>query len=359
MLPPSCTTEGAEKFDGMMERCFRMLAGGYLNTKFSRAPATRETQGCGKTVPWVRTNLRENIAAAAFLAFSSASNRLCKVFLPGPTKDLKTYDAAIDAHRKWSLSCPPPRIIQFSVFCSKKTSPQKARTDAIHEAVQNGIPLGDTRRQAFRASMAVPGAKAWVYCAPCPRLQTSIESRKLSIWLQYYCQVPMFPAYTLCPRHNFPDTLYEHGDHLMHCRHGAQRINRHDRQVTLLARDLAKAACHPTVEPREGLHRTRPDIRAIGNSGGTDYFDVAFVNPLAPINRRARVFNPLTSLNAARNAKHRRYHSFLATSARGRLAPVPISTLGGWHPNAYAVLTEVARNVAVRAVETYGKVGGA
>ena len=43
--------------------------------------------------------------------------------------------------------------------------------------------------------------------------------------------------------------------------HGTQR---HDAQVKLLARDLAKAACHPFVEERPiGRHTERPGIRAL------------------------------------------------------------------------------------------------
>lgn len=42
------------------------------------------------------------------------------------------------------------------------------------------------------------------------------------------------------------------------------------------------------------------------------------------------------------------------SSAKSRLVPVPISTLGGWHPDAYVVIAEIARGVAVRAVERRG-----
>ena len=42
-----------------------------------------------------------------------------------------------------------------------------------------------------------------------------------------------------------------------------------------MARDLAKAARPPVVEERPvGRHRERPDIRALGRSGGTELFDV-------------------------------------------------------------------------------------
>ena len=63
---------------------------------------------------------------------------------------------------------------------------------------------------------------------------------------------------------------------------GPHRIRRHDAQVKLLARDLAKAARHPVVEERSvGRHRERPDIRALGRSGGTELFNVTICNFLS------------------------------------------------------------------------------
>lgn len=38
---------------------------------------------------------------------------------------------------------------------------------------------------------------------------------------------------------------------------------------------------------------------------------------------------------------------------KGRLVPIAISTHGGWHLNACAVLADVARNLMVRVMETY------
>ena len=63
-----------------------------------------------------------------------------------------------------------------------------------------------------------------------------------------------------------------YGDHLLYCETGPHRIRRHDAQVKLLAKDLAKAARHPDVDERPvGRHRERPGIRALGRSGGTEF----------------------------------------------------------------------------------------
>lgn len=55
-------------------------------------------------------------------------------------------------------------------------------------------------------------------------------------------------------------------------------------------------------------------------------------------------------------SKLRRYEAFIATSNRGKLVPIPISILGGWHQDAYTFLFGITRNVAVRAIESYGNI---
>ena len=93
------------------------------------------------------------------------------------------------------------------------------------------------------------------------------------------------------------NTAHLYGDHLLYCERGCHRIRRHDAQVRLLAGDLAKAARHPIVEERPlGRHRERPDIRALGRTGGTDLFDVTICPPLSQARIRDAVQNPLNIL---------------------------------------------------------------
>ena len=74
--------------------------------------------------------------------------------------------------------------------------------------------------------------------------------------------------------------------------------------MKLLARDLAKAARHPVVEERPvGRDRGRPDIRALGRSGGAELFDVTICHPLSLARIRDVVENPLNLLKAAWTVK--------------------------------------------------------
>ena len=107
-----------------------------------------------------------------------------------------------------------------------------------------------------------------------------------------------------------------------------------------VARDLGKAARHPVVEERPvGRHRERTDIRSLGRSGGTEFFGATICHPLSQARIRDVIENPLNLLKAAWTAKVSRFDSMLQAAETGlKLLPVPLSTLGGWHPGAYRAL---------------------
>lgn len=61
--------------------------------------------------------------------------------------------------------------------------------------------------------------------------------------------------------------------------------------------------------------------------------------------------NPLSILNAARSGKFTRFRSYMSTlGPYHRLVPIPLSTLGGWHPEAHKVALGLAAAIASRAV---------
>ena len=99
-----------------------------------------------------------------------------------------------------------------------------------------------------------------------------------------------------------------YGDHLLYSEKAPHRFRRHDAQVRLLARDLAKAARHPVVEERPvERHWERHDILALGGSGGTELFDDTISHLLRQARIRDVSGNPLNLLKAAWTAKVSRY----------------------------------------------------
>ena len=158
-----------------------------------------------------------------------------------------------------------------------------------------------------------------------------------------------------CTRPQYAAVLDIYGDHLLYCEGGSHRIRRHDAQVRLLAGDLAKAARHPIVEEMPlGRHRERPGIRALGRTGGTDLFDVTICHPLSQARIRDAVQNPLNILKAAWAGKVSRYAAMVHEAGRSvQLLPVPIFTLGGWHPDAHRALCSVATTIAAHGMSTF------
>lgn len=86
------------------------------------------------------------------------------------------------------------------------------------------------------------------------------------------------------------------------------------------------------------------------------HFRCHIIQSLTPSNTTSlRTHRPLCPLNATRNAKQRRYNSLIATQSRVRPVHVSISNLVVRHHYSCEVLNEVARNLILRAMNTYGK----
>ena len=110
-----------------------------------------------------------------------------------------------------------------------------------------------------------------------------------------------------------------YGDHLVYSERGFHRIRRHDAQVRLLARALAKAARHPVVEERPlGRHRERPEIYELGRSGGTELFDVTICHFLSQARIRDVVENSTFEGSMDRQTFQILQH---APSGRNRVQP--------------------------------------
>ena len=63
--------------------------------------------------------------------------------------------------------------------------------------------------------------------------------------------------------------------------------------------------------------------------------------------------NPLTLLKSAGNEKIRRLRRVLHASATvAKLFPMPLSTLGGWHPEAYRAMGTIAVNIASKTLSS-------
>ena len=162
--------------------------------------------------------------------------------------------------------------------------------------------------------MKFPEAKTWIQCRPPEILKTCIPHDHFRVWIQYFCQVPLFQRGSRCARPQCASVIEIYGDRLLQCERGTHRRARNDEQVQLLVGVLSKAALHPVLEPRPlGRHREISDIRAINSHGASDLIDTTFCHPLTPARIRDSVQNPLRILKAAWSARLARYVSVLET----------------------------------------------
>ena len=131
-------------------------------------------------------------------------------------------------------------------------------------------------------------------------------------------------------------------------------MRRLDAQVRRLEADLFKAAGHPVVEPLPfGRHKARPDITALGSKGGPDVFDIIFCHPFSPSRVRDGMENALNLLKKAWYEKIRIFGRVLPESTTAmRLFLIPLSTLGGWHPDSYRAMGSIAVNIASRTLKS-------
>ena len=117
-------------------------------------------------------------------------------------------------------------------------------------------------------------------CRPSSGYGTCIPNHHFKVWLQHFCQLPLFEPGAWCTRPQCALVLDIYLYDLLYCERGSHSIRRQDAQVRLLAGNLAIAARHPIVEERPlGRHTERPDIHALGGTGGTDLFDVTICHP--------------------------------------------------------------------------------
>lgn len=356
-VPPEDCIEAAKRYDQMVGECLRQIVGGVLpeeTIRELRLPLNSEkpTFGIGLTSA-------VSIASSAFISSHILIQDLLTKLVTMPSVPEYAQDESIiRAHLDWKSrvhDAPTPK----SLFEERKS--QKWLSGQVHLRTIDEVTKGNERTQAFRSSLGLRGSKDWLKCQPSTGLRTYISDRDFRVWLKFYCRIPIIPENTTCPRRKCTAPLDRYGDHLLFCQSGLQfnacpRNWRHDCQVRLIATELCKAARRPMVEPHHEQHCSRPDIKAMGTAGGTDYLDVTIAHPLSSAQRiTSLINNPSGLLVNACTAKLRIHAEFIRRAGTSsRLLPVALTTLGGWHHTAHRFLQTVADDHASRSCLSRG-----
>ena len=245
----------------------------------------------------------------------------------------------------------------LSEFNKGESSPsQKDLTKLLHRKAWHDIPRGDERTRAFRATLALPGAKDWAKATPSPRTLTHAANSHFRTWLKFYFRMPIRNrGSATCSRGACSKELDMYGDHSLMCNYAsltgrATRNLRHDRQVQLLADDLRRACRSPRIEPKEQhIAHTRPDIRAIGRDGGDDIIDVSMAHTFGSESMCKRtISNPTTILRSRYEAKMRKHTPLLQNQTGGRIVPIIFAVSGGREPRSYEYVRTLVRELNAR-----------
>ena len=130
---------------------------------------------------------------------------------------LTTYGAAQQAYETWSAQCEQQSVLPFQAFTDERTPKQNKITALVHQKKVQEIPPGSARTRIMRSSVKLPEAKTWANCGPSTGYATYMPHHHFNIWLQYYCQVPLFQPGTRCQRPQCAAVMDTYGDHLLYC----------------------------------------------------------------------------------------------------------------------------------------------
>ena len=185
-------------------------------------------------------------AASAFFISAASSNNLVDATLGDQTPHgLTTYEAAQGAYEAWSAQCEQQSVLPFQAFTGERPPNQHKITALVHQKKVQEIAPGSARTRIMISSLKLSEAKTWANYSPSTGYATYIPHHHSNVWLQYYCQVPLFQPGTRCQRPQCAAVMDTYGDHLLYCKRGPHRIWRHDAQVKLLAAGTLKSCTSP------------------------------------------------------------------------------------------------------------------
>ena len=138
-------------------------------------------------------------------------------------------------------------------------------------------------------------------------------------------------------------------DHAIACGMEGERIARHNRLRDMLFQVCSQAALSPVKEERALIpgREARPaDVLLPSWHQGQDTaLDVTVVSPLQLALVEKAAEQPGAALTHAFDRKQRQ--SFEDCKAEGvHFSPLPVETLGGWHPQAISIIRKLGRQLA-------------
>ena len=194
VTPVECCMDGAKLYDTLVEETLRTMVGGTLDTiVFKELQLPTKPTSAEVPTPGLGLTSAVTTAPSAFLAPAASCNALVGSMLGTSCHaSLMEYESATSGYSAWSNQCAEHSALPFYSFNVERPPKQHRITALVHKKLASDLREGSNRMTIMRNSMKLPEAKIWIQCRPSESLKTSIPHHHFRVWLQYFCQVPLF-----------------------------------------------------------------------------------------------------------------------------------------------------------------------
>ena len=252
-----------------------------------------------------------------------------------------------------SLQLLNDRVSPTSAFTFEdlKEKAQMHVTHAIDLRIQELTAALATspRSKARLGCLSLAGTGDWLNANPSFAFNLHMPGPEFRTSIRYRLGVPVYQEDGKCPACDANSDSF--GDHAIACGYQGERNSRHN-----ILRDeifnTAKAACLRPTKEELGIideDASRPaDVKIPMWIRGKDVaFDVTVSSPLSAsyVERTSR--DAAYTLNASFEAKHKK-HGEHCRSKNVIFYPLPVQTLGSWHPESAAELKRIGDAIAKR-----------
>ncbi len=285
-VPTAATLMGSTEYDGIIESTLRRVLGGYLpHQTFRELQLPIHTR---KPSFGVGLSSAASTAPGAYVSARTATHDLVQALILRTGMDTSVIgDESVRKAHEVLQEKAAGQVEPLAMLIENQTRQHQLTRKVESRVLEEIQEHDDERTRWFRTLVGLPGSKDWLGCAPSPGLKTYIRPRDFIVWLKFWCRIPLLQEGQTCPRPGCRAKMDPYGDHLLCCTHSVSTGNnpmqwRHNALVRLLTSELSRARRRPVPEYRDAAAgRSRPDIRCLGTSGGTDYLELSFTHPLS------------------------------------------------------------------------------
>ena len=265
---PTETIENVlKKFDSNQRETLAKSIGGDISDKaWEQATLPIKMGGLGLTSV-------EKIAPAAFIGSIMDSADLQNII----AKNQKTDSRFLELKQKF--------IEEHYEFPEGLPKPQSFLTEQIHQRSFEKLKEKAINHEKARLfSVAAEESGAFLTVTPIKGLDLWLPSQVFASSVRYRLGMIQFDKESTCPACN-KGTLDVLGDHATFC-NAADRNERHNEIVRLLASELAHIRCQPQTEPKQLILKDnkRPDILIKSWNGQPTALDITIVSPVTNSN---------------------------------------------------------------------------